>query len=167
MGSCCVMGACCVMSKVKMLLFFTFWTGTPVLYVDTDQHLTQLLCSLYTGVDRSTSEVWMLHAHTYMYTSVYMYQHYTLFLSKHLFFLLIYTSVAAHSLLQRKQEDREEAERRDQLKQLQSGAKQIVCSVTGDLFIDSIERYQQWHSQRLSICVANLVSDIRTNCKLF
>ena len=54
-------GACCVMSawwsKLKMLPFFTFSTGMPVLYVDTDQHLTQLLCSLYTGVGRSTSEV--------------------------------------------------------------------------------------------------------------
>ena len=108
----------------------------------------------------------MLHAHTYMYICIYVAALYFVFVEAPVL-LLIYTSVAAHSLLQRKQEDREEAERRDQLKQLQSGAKQIVCSVTGDLFIDSIERYQQWHSQRLSICVANLVSDIRTNCKLF
>ena len=76
--------------------------------------------------------------HIYVYICIYVSALHFVFVEAPVL-LLIYTSVAAHSLLQRKQEDREEAERRDQLKQLQSGAKQIVCSVTGDLFI---EHYQ-------------------------
>ena len=42
--------------------------------------------------------------------------------------------VAAHSLMKRKQVDREELERRDQLKQLRSEAEQMVCSFTGEHF---------------------------------
>ena len=83
------------------------------------------------GVGRSTSEVRTnaLHVHTYMYTSVYTLQHYTMF-----FCSFAYMYVAAHSLMKRKQVDREELERRDQLKQLRSEAEQMVCSFTGEHF---------------------------------
>lgn len=94
-----------------------------VWFADTDQFLTQLLCCLYIEQDRDTSEVQECCA-SISSSSVYSIVSNT----------YSYVCIAAHLVLQQRQKDREELEKRDQLKQLKKRVQEMVCCLMQRLF---------------------------------
>ena len=112
----------------QWLVWFTVWLiflillGMRVWFADTDRFLTQLLCCLYIEQDRDTSEVRECCASV---VAVYIPSSVT---------PIPYVCIAAHLVLQQRQKDKEELEKRDQLKQLKKRVQQMVCCLMQRLF---------------------------------